>query len=144
MITIRAISLNDRMASMEKYLLDGDDQEIGIFWYLPSDEGGKLIGVYKIIASSIAFNDNNLKVYPYLHKKLWAEVRKQYPGLIGNYTSVRRGRVSATKNGFELWIGSWYNDYKDEIDSLIKEEFNLQQFTVVIDSHWDIGNGWDD
>jgi len=60
-----------------------------------------------------------------------------------DYTLIPRGRVSETvEKGMELWIGSWYHDYPSVLH-LIKEEFHLSDVFVRIDSHWDIGQGWE-
>ena len=134
----------DRIDSMRKYLSTNDSGNIGIFWYLPSSTGtNRFIGVYKILASAITPNEKGIRVYPGLHKDLWKEVRRQNLNLPRNYTAIRRGRVSQNISGFELWVGSWYPPCKMDVDKLVKENFNLDQFEVIQDSHWDIGNGWD-
>ena len=133
----------DMLQSMRVNFDLQDSPEIGIFWY--NTRTKKLFGVQKCIACDDMPFKSNKKFYSKFHKTYWAEqYSKQNPQFRGpDYTLTPRGRVTEMQDkGFELYVGSWFNKHPNVLD-LVKDEFNLADVTVVIDSRLDIGQDWD-
>ena len=127
-----------------------DEPKVGIFWY--DETAGELFGVSKIEASELRFNSNGLKTIKTLHKTWWQKQKNKAvstgktPGIFAkDYTQIPRGRIfQREKDGiFHLMCGSWMTD---EIENLVKEEFDLQDvpFERIVDIHWEIGHGWNE
>lgn len=133
--------------------LDPNEPMVGTFWYNPSRN--ELFGVYKK-----PLDDKGVRGCSYgmttrrLHKDIWKteyhKLKSKNPEntfpYIGKYEDKPRGRVFLKDGVFDITVGSWIKsgDNYNAIE-LIKKEFHLEDETtrVVIDSHWDIGCGWD-
>jgi len=122
--------------------------KLGIFWYDPKKN--ELFGVNKTIADDIPFMPNGKRTYRELHKNYWqrqffrAQAKGERTIFTGDYTQIPRGRIFEYKNdGFKVMVGSWINDYPDDVRQMILDEFDLPENTeFIIDSHWDLGHGW--
>lgn len=62
---------------------------------------------------------------------------------ISDYTEIPRGRIFSNSEGYQIFVGNWIEKYKNVINMVINE-FNLpdDETEVIIDEHWNIGNGW--
>ena len=116
--------------------------QVGIFWY--DVKTHKLFGVRKISADALAFRAGK-RVYPELHRDVWSEVITKHRKFMGaDYTMIPRGRISEIeREGFELWIGSWYKRYRTLIPKVV-QAFHLEGYTLSVreQSHWELGHGW--
>lgn len=133
--------------TMRDFVDSQDEPKVGIFWY--DRKTNSLFGVAKVEAMDLAFNHNGMKTIRTLHKALWKkELMKKNPLFRGDYTLVPRGRIfEAEDRGFQIKIGSWIKEpWAENVIDLVTTEFDLQQANaeVVIDYHWDIGQGLDD
>lgn len=133
---------------MEQFL-DEDSPKVGIFWY--DKENNELFGVESCDADSVKLS-NGIGTIGKLHQSYW---KKQHFRAIAknetdsiyytetNYTMIPRGRVFIDNGHFKVYVGNWINDVADKLRRLIAEEFSLiEDFEFIIDSHWDLGNGW--
>lgn len=126
-----------------------DEPKVGIFWY--DSDSDELFGVTAVEACDIPFDSQGRKTVRMLHKTWWkkqqqrAKAKGQEDGkFITDYTQIPRGKIFQTKSGvFELMCGSWITE---SIIDLVKDEFNLYgiQLEVKIDTHWEIGHGWNE
>lgn len=141
---------DNMMSYMQEFTANEFTPYVGIFWY--DTENKKLFGVNKVESCELQFNKDGLKTTHKLHKQIWAkEYNKakssKVPSLFTSldYTKVPRGRVFEIIDGsFEVMVGSWIADHS-ECKSLIIKEFELPETDTkfIIDSHWDVGNGWE-
>lgn len=140
-------NIDELMDIMQSF--SDDSPKVGIFWY---DIGNKdLFGIMTGDANKYIRRDGK-SVYPKLHAQVWKkehyrELAKCIPvdqqKFKGNYTTIPRGRINMTAEGkFEVYVGSWIQKYEDSITPLIKLYFNIENFTYVIDSHWELGHGF--
>ena len=144
---------NNAIESMAAHFDDQDNGKVGIFWY---DVRYKtLFGVIAVDKDSFEKPNvgGGLISCRELHAKVWAKgfnkQKYKYNGkgpFVGDYKDTPRGRVffNPHTDTFEIKVGSWINDHRDAIDEIISE-FDLYncKFEIIIDSHWDIGNGWE-
>ena len=153
---IRSASENEHNDSMESMLAHKEEQDngkVGIFWYDISHNA--LFGVIAIDKDSFEKPNvgGGLITCRELHSKVWAKNynRQKYKfdgkGLFnGDYKDTPRGRVffNPKTNSFEIKVGSWIKDFPQAIDEIL-DEFDLRDstFEIITDSHWDIGNGWE-
>lgn len=141
--------------------------EVGIFWYSP--ELKQLFGV-KTEAVDDLKGLTGVALHEKLWKKEWnkafhhnmepkltlnpkeGSIYLWYAEHYGNYKNVPRGRIFFLKQNkkFLIKTGNWINDSKyvddtEYVKKLIIEAFNLseEKYKFVIESHWDIGNGWE-
>ena len=127
------------------------DPCVGIFWYDSNKK--ELFGVRSNIAEDTQYHlspmtHQEIRTTKFLHYSVWQKecnkkVDQRFQTM--DYTKYPRGRVFQVKNkGFEVYVGTWINDYP-ECKSLVIEEFDLPDNTeFIIDSHWDLGHGWSD
>lgn len=146
-----ANSHRDMIAYMETFNDNAFTPYVGTFWY--NSSSNQLFGVVKVESDLIPFNKSGLKTTPRLHKQIWA---KEYnKGKQANssstlfnqpdYTKVARGRVfQRVDNTFEVMVGNWIKNYP-EAKNVILSEFELPEADTqfIIDSHWNIGSGWE-
>ena len=107
--------------------LHNKNPQVGIFWYNPSRN--ELFGVVKYDPLDKEKKDNT---FPY----------------IGAYENKPRGRVfwDDENNIYKIVVGNWINENENykAIDLIAEEyDFDKEDFEVIIDEHWDIGNGWE-
>ena len=144
-------SHNDMMAYMESFNNNEFSPYVGIFWY--QSDRDELFGVNKVEADLLPFTSTGLKTTPRLHKQVWAKEYNKYrqsphvptPFYQPDYTKLPRGRVFQRDDGrFEVMVGSWIQRYP-QVKQLITDEFELpaNNTSFIIDSHWNIGNGWE-
>lgn len=116
-----------------------DFAEVGSFFY---DLKNKKLFLVDSIPVQDAPAFNNKKTTRKLHPRVWFENDMQ-----GNYMDCPRGRVfyNTKSKIFEVLVGSWAKEVSNLLD-LVKTRFNLQneQCELIYDSHWDIGQGFDD
>ena len=147
---LSASERSDVINSMRDNFDIQEDPMVGIFWYDSIED--ELFGITSAIASELSFNSNGKKTVGTLHKSWWKRQQerekargKQSKRFAKDYTLTPRGRIFQIENDkhFELMCGSWINDH---IIELVKDEFNLQNVTLkaVIDTHWEIGHGWNE
>jgi len=140
---LKKLSEQDCIRIMDEFLDKQNEPKVGIFWYDPIE--GDLFGVQSVLASETKFKTINT-----LHKDYWKKQfnRRKHKGLplgkfAGDYTQIPRGRVFNTGEGFVVKVGSWINDYP-EAKELIIDEFDLEQEVQFdIESHWEIGQGYE-
>lgn len=141
------------------------EPKLGIFWY---DEGNqKLFAVNSLPENKISPDYNGKRVYPILHVEIWNELYNKYHDQYNNfvpddvyqdedscpykeidYTKIPRGRIFSTEDGYQVCVGDWF--YKignpEIVFNIILKEFNLELYEdeveLIIDEHWNIGNGW--
>ena len=146
-------NLHDNMIDVMSDFMD-DEPQVGIFWYnIPKNE---LFGVLKDDAYKYQ-HKRGVGTLGKLHRSHWKKqhIRAVQRGNINspfykesNYTMIPRGRVFIKSNG-ELFVavGNWIYENNvniEDLRDLIIDEFNLSDdFKFSIDSHWNIGNGWE-
>ena len=151
-ITENTITLTRAIDVMSNNLDNQDDPRVGIFWYDVRNDD-----LFGIVSSQVSEARASLGLVTVntLHKDYW---KKQYNKLkfkndgnekypfIGGYQDTPRGRIfyDVKNKTFVIKIGSWINDYPNT-KQLIIDEFNLneQKYKFEIDSHWEIGYGWE-
>ena len=151
-IATNTITMNRAMDVMSENLNTQDLPRVGIFWY--DDRNDDLFGVVsaQISEASISHGLSNVNT---LHRDWW---KKQYNKLknkndgvekypfVGDYKDTPRGRVFYDNNSklFVIKLGSWINKHPN-VKLLIIDEFNLnnQKYTFEIDTHWEVGHGWE-
>ena len=118
------------------------DPKVGIFWYKP--EQNRLIGVSSVFADELQFDSTGKKTTKMLHQQYWSKLfHRREPGVAGDYKQIPRGRVWEGLDGFFVTTGGWINSHPSA-RQLIIDEFDLPADTkFIIDSHWDIGQGWE-
>ena len=151
-VSANTISMNRAMDVMSKNLDNQDLPRVGIFWYdIRNDD---LFGVVSSQVSEASVSDGLSSVNT-LHRDWWKKQynklkyknndKEKYP-FVGYYKDTPRGRVFYDNNTelFVIKLGSWMNNYPDA-KFLILEEFNLneQEYRFEIDTHWEIGHGWE-
>jgi hypothetical protein len=136
--------ITEIMEHMRSFNTSEDTPLVGFFWY--DIKNNELFGVQSIDADQTPYYKGK-KTLQKTHKKYWQkEVHRSSkdPRIKGDYTMTPRGRVYQLQDKtFVVYVGRWIDKYQDKIEDLIKEEFNIDKFEFVIDSHWDIGQGWD-
>lgn len=132
-----------------------DEPQVGIFWY--DIHSNQLFGVEKDDAAKY-IQKNGDGTLPKLHRSYW---KKQHYRAISrnnvdsifykedNYTLIPRGIVFVKSNGdLFVTVGDWIynaNINIEDLRDLIADTFNLpDNFEIVIDEHWNIGNGWNE
>ena len=128
-----------------------DEPCLGIFWYDPEED--ELFGVRSTIADEVPYKNEygtnrKIRTTKFLHYAIWQKEcnrgkDKRFQTM--EYTKYPRGRVFQVENeGFEVYVGSWINDYPN-CKELVLDEFDLPNNTkFIIDTHWDLGHGWSD
>lgn len=155
-LNFRQATVMEHEAAIEAMKAHFDDQEngkVGIFWYDRFTQS--LFGVIAIDKDSFAKPNvgGGLISCRELHVNVWKKgYNKQKFKLDGkgpfngDYKDTPRGRVffNPHKNCFEIKVGNWIKDYPEAIPEIIGE-FDLQgyNYEIIIDYHWDIGNGWE-
>lgn len=141
--------------------------EVGIFWYSP--ELNALFGVKTESVDDI-HGLTGSTLHEKLWKKEWNKARHHdikpkltlnpkegsiylwYSEHYGNYKNVPRGRIFFLKQNkkFLIKTGKWLEDPKyvestEYVKQLIIDAFNLSEenYEFVYDTHWDIGQGWE-
>ena len=119
-------SEHDELIEIMKEGLHNEDPKVGIFWYNP--QRNELFGVVALSLDDPEINNLNTSKY------------------IGAYEDKPRGRVFFKDNKFIITVGSWINENDNyrAID-LVEETFDLtnEDTEIVVDSHWEIGSGWE-
>ena len=146
-------NIKDYIDIMAGYASIQDSPMIGIFWY--DKHNDELFGIESDYPDGDFKFHNVLKkdviISKKLHMKVWDKESRRKNG-DKRFTStskdtwkmIPRGRVILTKDGFEVLVGNWINDYPSAKE-LILEEFQLPKNSkFVIDSHLDIGNGFEE
>lgn len=133
---------------MEQFL-DEDSPKVGIFWY--DRKNNELFGVESCNADSVKLS-NGIGTIGKLHQSYWkkqhfrAVAKNDVESIYYNemdYTLIPRGRVFVDNGKFKVYVGNWVADVADQLRQLIIDEFSLYDgFEFIIDSHWDLGNGW--
>lgn len=118
---------HNEMISQMAENLHNENPKVGIFWYNPS--GNELFGVVKYDPLD---KEKKPNTFPY----------------IGAYENKPRGRVfwDDENNIYKIVVGNWINEAENykAIDIVAEEyDFDKEDFEVIIDEHWDIGNGWE-
>ena len=137
---------------MSSYSEIQDDPMIGIFWY--DTHNDELFGVNSEYPSDdFRFHNvlkKDVKISKKLHMKVWDKESRRvhkdprFSGGKDTWKMIPRGRVIQTRDGFEVLVGSWINDYPSAKE-LIIEEFQLPKDTkFTIEEHWEIGNGFEE
>lgn len=127
---------------------EDDKPQLGIFWLDPINM--VLFGVQK--GDADYYINANHNTYPKLHKTYW---QKQHHRAVAkddktsifynehDYTKIPRGRIFYENNEFVIYVGDWYAGIDlDKFIELIEDEFNLSDFKIKIDEHWNLGHGW--
>lgn len=147
---IRVKNSDKSLLDSMKSLAESDKPQVGIFWFDKNEF--ELFGVHKSDADSVTPDSSGRRIYPKLHYQLWNKDKfrakakgENYLRFNGNYVDTPRGRVNKEGDEFILYVGDWIDEpyaQKDTLIELIKAEFNLDNLTVVIDPHWNIGHGF--
>jgi hypothetical protein len=132
----------------------GDEPKVGIFWYNPSQK--ELFGIVSHKRSDYVKPNaaGGLITCSEMHEDVWKkEFRKQkYHGdgsgpFKGEYQWKPRGRVfyNPSEDHYYIGIGQWIDEHP-EAEALIIEEFDLPHDKTSIwkQSHWDLGQTWND
>ena len=151
-IPANTITMDRAMDVMSKNLNTQDLPRVGIFWYDVKNDD--LFGVVssQISEASVSAGLSSVNT---LHRDWWKKQynklkyknndKEQYP-FVGDYKDTPRGRVFYdNRTGlFVIKLGSWINKYP-KAKFLIIDEFNLneQDYRFEIDSHWEVGHGWE-
>lgn len=144
---------DNAIEAMAAHMDTQDNGKVGIFWYDVAHKA--LFGVVAVDKDSFEKPNvgGGLISCRELHAKVWAKgfnrQRFKYNGegpFIGDYKDTPRGRVfyNPSTDTYEIKVGNWINDHKEAIDEIIME-FDLMdcKYSIMIDSHWDIGCGWE-
>lgn len=139
--------------AMSAHLEDQDNGKVGIFWYDVRHKA--LFGVIAVDKDSFEKPNvgGGLISCRELHAKVWAKGfnRQKYKldgkgPFVGDYKDTPRGRVfyDPSRDLYLIKVGSWIHDHHEAIDEIL-DEFDLRglNFEISVDSHWDIGCGWE-
>lgn len=144
---------NNAIESMAAHLEDQDNGKVGIFWF--DRVTRSLFGVIAVDKDSFEKPKvgGGLISCRELHSKVWQKGfnRQKYKHdgkgpFVGDYKDTPRGRVffNPHTDTYEIKVGNWINDNKDAIPEILDEfDLNDKNYKISIDSHWDIGNGWE-
>lgn len=144
---------DDAINIMAEHLDDQNNGKVGIFLFDVRDR--VLFGVVAIDKDSFSKPNagGGLITCRELHFKIWQKgYNKQKYKLngkgpyVGDYKDTPRGRVfyNPATDTYEIKVGNWITSNQDAITEIV-DEFDLDgcNYEVHIDSHWDIGNGWE-
>ena len=124
----------ERKAQMDSMrAFDGQMPCIGIFWY--DMEEKSFFGVCKSeLTPKMVEEAGGKEIWPKEYFR--AQAKHVETKFKGDYTQVPRGRVAWNIDKFIVLVGHWAEPIKEELTTLIEQEFNLPYFEFVYDEQF--------